>query len=494
MSKLSYKGIIHSSSIIGGSAVIKILIGMVRTKFVAVLLGPSGVGLMGTYNSLVGIITIISGMGISSSGVRQVAEAVGSGNNEKIATSVFTLRRVVWWTGSFGLLIMVLLCYPLSCLTFKSEEYFLPVACLGIVVLLTAINSGQVCVLQGMRRIGDLAKISIFGALNGTLISIPCFYLWGQKGIVISLILCAVATLITSWWFARKIQLSTSYSVSKGEVRRLFSLGLNFMGAGIIGISTPYIIRIFLLRQFDLEGVGIYQSAFALSGMLAGFVLNAMGMDYYPRLTAVADDNQTVRHMVNEQSEISLLLALPGLMGMMIFAPLLIKVFYSDAFIPSIELLRWNLFGVLGRVISWPMGFILAAKGKGVLLFSTEFISALIHLTAVYFGTQYFGLLGAVLAFVLLYTFHVLLMLGIMRYLVGATWTKTTLIMVIISIFTMASLIFNSYFTTNIMLEWGINGLLLVVVCIACLKRLMLQCGFSLTDLKGRILSYVKKN
>ena len=59
----SFRGVLKSTSLIGGTSVINMLLGMVRAKFVAILLGPSGVGLLGMYTQLTGLTSSVSGMG-----------------------------------------------------------------------------------------------------------------------------------------------------------------------------------------------------------------------------------------------------------------------------------------------------------------------------------------------------------------------------------------------------------------------------------------------
>ena len=77
--KNTYGQILKSSALIGGSQALNIAIGIVRTKVMAVLLGPAGFGLMGLYSSIVDLAQSIAGMGVNSSGVRQIAESVGTG-------------------------------------------------------------------------------------------------------------------------------------------------------------------------------------------------------------------------------------------------------------------------------------------------------------------------------------------------------------------------------------------------------------------------------
>lgn len=488
----SYRSILKSTSLIGGASVIVVLISMVKTKFVAILLGPAGVGLMGMLVQITGLITTVSGMGLASSGVRQVAEAVGTGDDEQIALTVKTLRRTVWLTGSAGMLVMILACVPISMITFDSTDYALSIAFLGITILLAAVTSGQACILQGTRRIADLAKTSIIGAANGMLISIPCFYLLGEQGIVVSLILCAIASLLTSWWFARRVSIKAielPWRASVGEARQMLSLGIGIMGAGLVSALSVYVIRVVLLRQFDLSNVGIYQAAFGLAGIMVGFVLSAMGADYFPRLTAVAHDNDQVRRMINEHSEISILLSLPLLAAMMVFAPLIIQIFYAESFAAAVPLLRWCLLGALGRVLSWPLAYLILAKGKGRLFFAVELAAACFHVAAVYFFALRHGLNGAGVAFMALYVFYTGLMLLVTQRLIGPTWQRGVVKLVILAVIVMGVLMYFSSLDLNMFVYWGVPLGVLLVVSWYCTRALSVRSGVGLPQL----LSHIRK-
>src|SRR5262245_21294459 len=89
----SYDQILKSSALIGGSTMVDIGIGIIRTKVMAVLLGPAGLGLMGLYTSIGELAVSVAGMGVSSSGVRQIAEAVGTGDEVRISQTVAVLQR-----------------------------------------------------------------------------------------------------------------------------------------------------------------------------------------------------------------------------------------------------------------------------------------------------------------------------------------------------------------------------------------------------------------
>src|SRR6478672_269145 len=105
----SHAEALKSTSIIGGSTVIVMLIRMLRTKALAILLGPGGIGLEAIYDSVITLSKTAVDLGISSAGVRQIASAVGSGSQPVITATVFTLRRVCLVLGIIGAVSLFLL-------------------------------------------------------------------------------------------------------------------------------------------------------------------------------------------------------------------------------------------------------------------------------------------------------------------------------------------------------------------------------------------------
>jgi antigen flippase len=105
--KRSYGQILKSSALIGGSQIANIAIGIVRTKAMAMLLGPPGFGLFGLYGSIANLTQSVAGMGVNSSGVRQIAEAVGSGDKIRIAQTAAVLRRTATVLGLLGAALLI---------------------------------------------------------------------------------------------------------------------------------------------------------------------------------------------------------------------------------------------------------------------------------------------------------------------------------------------------------------------------------------------------
>ena len=181
-----------------------------------------------------------------------------------------------------------------SILTFGNAEHRGAVCLISLAVLFQLISAGQGALIQGMRRIADLAKMNVIGAFSGLIISVPVVYVLRERGIAISLVLVAATTILTSWWYSRKIQISAA-RLTLGEIRSeaagLLKLGVVFMVSGLLVPGVAYFVRVLLLHRAGMAATGIYQSAWTLGGLYVGFILQAMGADFYPRLTAAANNN-----------------------------------------------------------------------------------------------------------------------------------------------------------------------------------------------------------
>jgi enterobacterial common antigen flippase len=430
--KHSYGQILKSSALIGGSSILSICFRIVRTKAIAVFLGPTGVGLLGVFDSISELTRTIAGLGINTSGVRQIAEAVGTGDASHLARTVKTLRRVALYSGAAGALLLLLFSRPIAEFTFGNHQQAGAVALLALAVFFGDVSQGQAALVQGMRRIADLARINVLGAFYGTIFSIPIIYFYREQGLVPSLVCVAAMGILTSWWYARKIQVarvSLTWRETFSQTSALLKLGVVLMLSGLMTMGTMYLVRIILLRSewaapmTGIEAAGFYQAAWGFGGLYIGFIVQAMGADFYPRLTAVANDHAQCTRLVNEQAEVGLLLAVPGVLATLTFAPAVLQLFYSDKFGPAVEILRWICLGMVLRVASWPMGFVLLAKDARKIFFWVEFTSNLIYLAFIWIGMKNFGLRGTGIAFFGLYTVTSTGLYFITRHLSGFVWS-----------------------------------------------------------------------
>ena len=479
MGSPSHAKILKSTSLIGGATAVGLIIRIVRSKILAILLGPMGVGLESMYFSIIQLSQTICSFGISSAGVGQIAAAAGTGDKTVLDRTV----RIIRWTsialGCTGAALLFFLRTPVSILTFGSENRAGTVGLLSITVFFGTIIGGQGAVLQGLRRIADLAKVQVLGVLAGAVCSIPIVWIWGLEGIPAYLIVGFALNVVVSWIYARQIRTNRvrlDLGNVRSEVARLLGLGLALLSSSFMSLGAIAILRVVISRRLGLGAVGQYQSATSLAVVYAGVILQSMSADFYPRLSAVATHDSEVNDLVNEQTEVCLLLTIPGIVGTIALAPFVVHLFLSPKFLPAADVLVWQAAGVLLQVSSNAMGFIVVAKGRAALHFATEIIAWSAYLIFALVGLRWFGLPGLGMAYLAMYAFYWVVIYSVVRRLTGFRWSSTNVLLNVLGC-TLAGLCLavRWYFS-----DWGAVLLGLVLVPVAawfCFARLLRLVG-----------------
>ena len=429
-SQSSYRQIFKATSLFGGVQVLTVLIGIVRVKFVAVLLGTTGVGIMGLLNAPLQLIISVTGLGMGFSAVRDISEAHGSGDQIKIAKAVTTLRRWSWFAGFLGIVVTISLAPLLSQWTFGNREYTWAFVWLSVTLLLQAISKGQIAIIQGIRRLKDLAKASVYGSLVGLITAVPLYYYFDVKGIVPSLIITALTALLLSWHFSCKIQIEPvnmslldTYSSGKNMVK----LGLVITIVVIIGFLATYLLSAFISRIGGVDQVGLYNSGWSIIGQSTGLVFAAMTTDYFPRLAAINNDNLKIGVLVNQQAEIVILILAPISIFLIGSMPIIIQLLYTPAFLPVIIFANWTVLSILLKGLVWPVGFIFPAKGDIKTFGLIEISAAIFNILTNILGYYLYGLEGLGISFIINYIFGLAVTLSIAYKKYGFRYDKLTL-------------------------------------------------------------------
>ena len=149
-------------------------------------------------------------------------------------------------------------------------------------------------------------------------------------------------------------------------------MGFMISLSGLISIAVAYLLRIFINRTGNTADVGLYNAGFAIINTYVGMIFTAMGTDYYPRLSAVANSNELCSRNVNQQSEIALLILAPVLIGFLVFIHWAIILLYSTQFLDITGMIYWASLGIFFKAVSWAIAFVFLAKGASRLFFWNE--------------------------------------------------------------------------------------------------------------------------
>lgn len=407
--KSAYRQIIKATSIFGGVQVFQIIVAIIRSKFIAVLLGPAGIGIIGLLNAAISVIAAFTSLGLGTSAVKHIATASGTGDKKKIATVVTVLKRMVWFTGLFGAISTIILSPWLSQLSFGNKNYTLAFIWISVTLLLNQISTGQSVVLQGMRQINYMARSSLAGAVIGLAVSLPIYYAWGIDGIVPAIIATSIISLSVTWYFSKKVTLDkvvVALRTTIAEGKGMLTMGFMLTISNLYVLAKNYGIQAYIGDTGGLEEVGLYAAGFAITTSYVGLVFTAMSTDYFPRLSAIAHNNIDARSLINQQAEIAILILGPIISIFIVFSGWIVVLLYSSTFIPITQMIQWAMLGMFFKATSWSMGFIFLAKGESKLFLANELFGGTVtlgcHVSGYYFG----GLTGMGIGFLLGYFYH----------------------------------------------------------------------------------------
>lgn len=478
--KQTKKELFKSTSIIGGTQLVSIILGIVRTKVIAILLGPSGVGIAGMLQSIIDTIKSATSFGINYSSVKDIAQANETQDEIRIATTIKIMRRWVVCTGLLGVLITVLLCYPLSLLSFDSPNYAISIAIVSVAILITNISAGQIALLQGMRLIKEMAKASLWGAVIGTAVILPIYWWLGIDGIIPAMILSALFSLATSWWYSKKVQLAKVGLTFKQTYHgglSMAKLGFFIVISGFISLATIYIVRVVIVDKGGVDAVGYFQAAWMITNIYMSLVLNAMLADFFPRLSAIISDKKGTVNLVNQQMELALLLGGILVVSLMTFSELAINILYSSKFIVAVPVLQWQMLGALLVFIGWPLGVIFLSTNKGNWVVITDTLWCVLYFVLIYFGWDYFGFNVLGIAYVIAIAVKLIITYFLAKQIVQYQFSKTNIKYIVILLISSISILCLQTLIDNVLIKMIVSSFCAMITICYCLIELNKHIG-----------------
>ena len=412
---------------------------LIGSKFVALFLGTTGIGIAGLLQNTLAIITSLTGFGINISGVRMVALAHAEKNQEEFSKTILVLKRASIGSGILGVLLTFLLAKSLSIWTFGSTEYVTWFLVLSINFIFSGLAVNKMVVLQGTRSMKSIAVSTVVYAVLITSVTIPIYYFFRMEGIVAVLVLNAVLNYVVNWFFARKIALvpvEVSFKETLFRGKEMMQLGFLLSINVIFGHLMSYLLKLYFnFQHVNASVLGLYVVASTLLITYVGMIFSAMSTDFYPRLTAVQKDNAAVKEMVNDQIEVALLLITPLILGFYFLAPIVIQVLYSVEFTDVVFILKFALLAIIVKAIIWPLAFIILSKGEKKLYFQQELLGDAMNIGFTILFYEYIGLLGIGLAMLLNYSIYGIYVFNIVQNKFDFNFRKNTIGIILKSVF-----------------------------------------------------------
>lgn len=374
----SFRNILKGTSIFGGIQVFNILISAIRIKFVAVILGPSGMGIAGLFNTASLTIQQFASLGLNLSIVKEIGQS--KENESRLKDVVAAVRPLIIFSTLIGALVCLIFPGLLSKATFGSHEFSGGFMLLGAAVFFSIVGSALMSILQGLHAVKRLSKASLIGSLVGLTIGVPLYWLLGTDGIIPAMVVIAIST--CTWYFlSLRKTLKVAPSPWNKEIhlpvlKKILAMGIILMSNDLFRNLVNYLINVYIRSHGGMDEVGFFQSCNTMTSQYSAIVFTAMAMDYLPRLSATAGDNRKMCEVVNRQIEVVGLLISPIVCAVILLAPFVIEIFQTKSFLIATPLLRLLALAVTVRALMYPLGYIVFAKDNRKLFFWMESIGA----------------------------------------------------------------------------------------------------------------------
>ncbi len=470
----TYRNILKGISLFGSVQMLQILINVTRGKFVAYLLGPSGMGVSSLFASSSLTLQRFSSLGLNLAIVKEVAAA--SDDRRNLATILSVARRLITFTAVLAALVCVVFSHWLSILTFGDPSMQWQFMLLGIAVGLSVAYTGHLSVLQGFHDVKNISRASLVGGVTGLVAGVPLYYLFGTRGIVPAMIILAATLFI----FYRRVLTRPQYSMEREPfswsrhrpiIKRLLLMGMLLMSNDLLQSLSQYLINIYINSTGSTDAVGLYQAANSVTAQYAGIVFAVMAMDYFPRLSKSVGDNDEMRDVVNRQFIVTALIIGPSSGLLIISSPFLIRVLLSPEFLPVTELMRWMGLGIMFRALMTPLGYISFAKGNKKLFFWMEGVGCNLLTLSLSCGFfHFFGLTGLGYSLVADNALCLIIYYIVNRKLYSFRFSRQSMMMMAMAVIATSSVFLASFIPATA--GYAVMTSILIISGIYSLKRL----------------------
>ena len=404
-----YKSIIKATSLFGGVQVFNIIIALVRTKFIALFIGPTGMGISSLLVATINLMGALTNLGLDRSGVKEIASSTSGHDTATRQETLSVLHTLFWLTSVVGMILLFAMAPWISLWVFEDAGYTNAVRAVALALFFRQLTQGKLTQLQGLRKLGGLAKANLWGNLIALVLTVPLYYLYALDAIVPAIVIGSVLSFIVTAYIAKKESLSVSLmgineAWQKGQP--MIRLGVMLSLSSLITLVVGYMIQLFISGQGGLDQVGLYNAGFVILNTYVGLVFTAMGTDYFPRLTEVVDQLEKARSTVTAQAFVAMVLILPIIVVFLSLAPWIIEVLYTQEFLAIVPMVTWGILGMLFKAVSFSLGYVLIAKGDSKLFIKTAVGFNAVLLTFNILGYHYGGLEGLGMSFLAYYVIH----------------------------------------------------------------------------------------
>ncbi len=401
------------------STLIRMLAGMISVKVIAVIIGPSGIALLGQLKNLESMLLGFANGGINNGITKYVAEYKDDENEvKKYISNAFRITIIATFIIA---IILILGCKSISRLILMSDEYSYVFIVFGLTIILFTLNALLISILNGYKEFRKYVIINICGTIFGLLYSVALVFLWGLPGAMINTVTYQSVIFFVTLWMCRKMPWMKKEffldKLNKPIVRKYLGFSMMTLVTLALAPTVRIFLRSYVITEISAAEAGIWEGMNSISSMYLSVITTAFSIYYLPRLSEIKDGGELHKEIFRCYK-----VFVPMLLGMclaiFILRHFIIRLLFTPEFDMMEGLFIWQLAGDFFKICSWMLAYIMVAKAMTKSYIATEIIFGLLYLVMSFLFMRINGIVGLVQGYLLNYIIYLIAMIIMFRSII----------------------------------------------------------------------------
>lgn len=405
------------TSVLNGAAVfIRMLSLLGINKVIAIYVGPVGYAIVGQFYNAVQMITTFASGAINIGVVRYTAEYK---DDQAQLHKVWKTAGTIALIGSFVSSLIIAICNK------RFAVYFLKDESLGGVfiwfasaLILFVINTLLLAILNGKKEIKKYVVANITGSLLSLVLTISLAINFGLYGALVALgvyqsiafFVTLVLCLKTSWFKISFLFGEIDRDIAKNLIRYTF---MSLAAA----ISLPFshvVLRNHLGTNLGWVDAGYWEAIWKFSSAYMILITSTLSVYYLPKISELTDKND-VKNEIIHTAKFVIPVAFIFSIAAYVLRIFIIKILFTDSFLPIENLFAWQVVGDFLKVTSWLLAYVVLGKGLMKYYVITEVTFCFSYVLIVMLLLPYLGLQATAIGHTINYFIYLVTMFAILK-------------------------------------------------------------------------------
>lgn len=399
--------LLKTSALNSVAVLMKMLTLLGINKVLAVYVGPSSYAALGQFQNAVQMITTFASASINTGVTKYTAEY----HDDEVK------QRSIWRTAGTLALIGSLFSGALVALFNKPlAGWFLKDASLGGVFIWFSVglvffsfNTLLLAVLNGKKEIPRYVAANISGSLFALIITTVMAQQLGLYGALVALAIYQSLSFFVTLLICRKLHWFKMRHFT-GRIDRDSAINLSKYAAMALTSAVCVPLSLILVRDhlgatFGWSAAGYWEAISRLSAAYLMLVTTTLSVYYLPRLSELTDVKETIKELVLGYKVIMPLTMLGGV-TLYLMRDFVIELLFTSEFSPMRELFAWQMLGDVLKIGGWILAYFVLSKAMYKFYIVAEITFSISFVGLAWSLTDYFGIQGVVIAYVINYALY----------------------------------------------------------------------------------------